>query len=214
MEQDRIKKLSVTHTAARTIQEEEPQPKADRTKKVTVHAVICICVLCGALLIRSVDTPLTDSLREGITTALTFDIDAEETLGRLRFVHVQLEETVTAFAAQGDVRDSRLMPVQGAVLRQFGEKHPCVMLNVQAEQPIVCPASGVITDVTEDAVAIDFEDSTAGMLCGLGQVVVQKGTSVFAGDKIAQADEVGTPITFYIYENGKPIDPVQWAAEE
>ena len=85
-------------------------------QKTTLHAMICICILCAALVLRMVEAPWAGRVKEGVRTALSFDIDAEETLGRLKFVQLQMEDTVTAFAAQSlQAQDRRIMPVQGAV---------------------------------------------------------------------------------------------------
>ena len=205
MEENRVKRLSVTHTAKH---EEQKEEATDRAGKVTLHAFICVCILCAALILKALDTPWSARVREGVATALTFDIDAEETLGRLKFVQLQMEDTVTAFAAQSvGEGDSRRMPVQGAVLRTYSDTGSHVLLNVQANQPIACPCDGVVSDVTDESIAIDFADGTSAVLSALGGVQVQKGDAVEAGGTIALADEAGTPIRFTVYQGGASIDP-------
>lgn len=206
------KKLSVIHAAQH--EEKRETPPTDRTAKVTVHAFICVCILCAALVIRSIDAPWSLRMREGIATALTFDIDAEETLGRLKFVQMQMEDTVTAFAEQNAGQDDLFrLPVTGAVLRSYSADSPCVLLNVQANQSIACPASGIVSDVTQESIAIDFSDGTSCVIHDLGSVNVKKDDTVTVGQRIGFADEVATPIRFYVYQNGTSIDPEVWAEE-
>jgi len=212
MEENRVKRLSVTHTAKHAEKEQTTSP--DRAGKVTLHAFICVCILCAALVLKALDTPWSANIQEGIATALSFDIDAEETLGRLKFVQLQMEDTVTAFAAQGvGEGDAHRMPVQGAVLRTYSDTGEYILLNVQSAQVIACPSDGIVSDVTEESIAIDFTDGTSGLLSKLGQVQVQKGDAVKAGEIIALADEAGTPIRFTVYQSGASIDPEVWVRE-
>ena len=214
MEENHVRKLVVTRTAG-TNEKEERKPLRttveERVKKTTRHAWICICILCAALLLRSLDAPFAQTMRQGIATALSFDIDAEETLGRLKFVQMQMEDTVTAFAAQSVGESAtRCMPVQGAVLRGFSEENDHLLLNVQSLQSVLAPAAGTVADVSDDSIAIDFSDGVSCLLTNLAYIDVKAGQQIACGEAIAAADSAGTPIAFYLWQNGAPIDPQQW----
>lgn len=214
MENERIKQLRVTRTVGREEQETQEASAKDRVGRTMVHTAICIGVLCAALVLRSLDMPLASKLQQGVATALSFDIDAEETLGRLKFVQLQLEDTVTAFAAQSvGEGQTKCMPVQGAVLREFSDEQDHLLLNVQSSQAVVCPARGTVADATDHSIAIDFADGTSCLIDDLGYIRVQQGDSVTCGQTIAVSDVNGTPISFYVWQNGMAIDPVAWVGQ-
>ena len=223
----RMKKLTVTHTyassdvAAQVKSRQQIQHKQERKDtrmtRTTRNAFICTCMICAAMLIRAIDTPVTNAMCDGIQTALTFDIDVEDTLGRLKFVQNGVQDAASVFASSNpsQMREGFILPVGGAaVLQRFdAESHPSVTLQADPASAVCAPAAGVVTSVSTDddggvSVALEHADGYASILRGLADVAVKQGDTLTAGQQIGVADPDAGQIQFALYAQGTCIDPL------
>ena len=224
----KMKKLTVTHTSASAdvaaqvkCQQQAQHKQAHKDMRMTRtarNALICTCIICAAVLIRTVDTPVTNAMCDGIQTALTFDIDVEDTLGRLKFVQNGVQEVASVFSASNalQIQEGFVLPIENAVLLQAfdAQTHPYVTLQAKDEDIVYTPASGIVTSIQKDAdgitsIALEHADGYASILRGYMDVAVKQDDTLAAGQKIGTVDSANTQIEFALYAQGVCVNPIQ-----
>ena len=198
----KMKKLTVTHTSASAdvaaqvkCQQQAQHKQAHKDMRMTRtarNALICTCIICAAVLIRTVDTPVTNAMCDGIQTALTFDIDALQ------------------------IQEGFVLPIENAVLLQAfdAQTHPYVTLQAKDEDIVYTPASGIVTSIQKDAdgitsIALEHADGYASILRGYMDVAVKQDDTLAAGQKIGTVDSANTQIEFALYAQGVCVNPIQ-----
>jgi septal ring factor EnvC (AmiA/AmiB activator) len=120
-----------------------------------------------------------------------------------------------------------LPPVSGRVMAGFGETdskgeaslHNGIDVGSALGIPVVSPYSGVVTLIGEDPqlgriIKLDFGEGWTGVLGNLGDVSVQNGQKIEAGQVLGtvglSAPLKKTWLHFELRKDGKPVDPLPY----
>lgn len=181
------------------------------TRNLSVAAALLIC----AVTLRAGALPELSGMTDVVLAAATEDSLLNDQLGRLSFVSSIFPEAALVFG-QSDV-DSLTLPVSGGVVvHAWSEAEP--YMAWRTGQPLVTSASaGEVIGVyhgngEERLVQVMSADGTACLYGNLGQVNVQTGDEVSAGDAIGML-MTGADVVFEVRRDGMSIDPALYLGQ-
>ena len=196
-----------------TTKELKRTKKSKGTYGVLVRVLVCAFLFFTFFAFYVFDTPVTNRVKTGVVSALTFEIDVDKTLGKLKFVQntdVDVNDSITTTASV----DSFSLPVEKYVVeKQFGGEEKFVSLKMQELCDIKAPCSGVVENVQSEGkfeVTIDHGNNLKSVIKFNGAMAVMK-----EGDKLNKGDyigiiEKGEILEFCVIENGKNKDPMDY----
>lgn len=194
--------------------------KANENKTFTTK-VITKTAICAALLliiggVAIVDQPVVNQVKSGIKTALTFNLDIDQSLGKLKFVDKNSTDVM-------DVMNTSVKPVLSqpvsdkvSVTKNFLETNTGITYQATSICDITTPGDGVIENIVKEKefqITIDHGNNIKSVLKYKGAMaVLTEGKQVKKGDYLGLFD-VGNQLEFCVLDNGKNVDPVAFLAK-
>jgi murein DD-endopeptidase MepM/ murein hydrolase activator NlpD len=221
-------KLPVLRRERRTQKEDEQdkQETLSLMRKVGISAVVCLAVIA----FKSIDTPITRDITEGVRIAITGQFDMDKTLGRLKFVKEYFPNVASVFSEEekkpGNLIEDQTRlspPAEGKVIVKFGQiletkkRSEGIMIQGEKGAPIYAAADGEVIAIQEDKtlgtyIDIRHEDEMISRYGNCTQTLVKKGDKVLQKDvigKLGKGDKEGdTVLYFEVKVQGKAIDPL------
>lgn len=134
---------------------------------------------------------------------------------------------VKATEVDAKMKGKFIPPLSGPITAAFGTTdsqgkgsiHNGIDIGSALGIPVVSPYKGVVTQVGEDPqlgrlVKLDFSDGWTAVLANLGDVSVQKGQAVKAGDVVGTVG-LSAPLKkpwlhFELRKDGQPVNPLPY----
>ncbi|MGI6706392.1 MAG: murein hydrolase activator EnvC family protein [Clostridia bacterium] len=195
-------------------------------KKVGISAVVCLAVIA----FKSIDTPITRNITEGVRIAITGQFDMDKTLGRLKFVKEYFPDVSSVFSEeekkQENLTEDQIelsAPVKGKVIVKFGQimetkkKSEGIMIQAKKGAPVYAAGDGEVITIEEDktlgtCIEIRHENEMTSIYGNCTQVLVKKGDKVLQKDvigKMGEGDKEGDVVLYFeVKVQGKSIDPL------
>lgn len=189
----------------------DKQIKLKLKPKLAFKLAICaaVCLIC--LLIKVIDTPLTNGISSFIGGAITYDLDLDESLGQLKFVQNIFPGITAVFNQNKGMR----YPVQGNVISNFGEDgSKGIRLLAQPGADVIAAQDGIvikrgINSELGNYLRIRHNGGMETFYYGLEYSDLPEGASVARGDIIATLKDSGV-LYFEVQVNGKHKDPLTY----
>ena len=178
------------------------------------QAAICAAALVCVAVMRMVDTPLTQQVTNGLSEAVTMEVDIGKEIGRLQFVRSIVPDAVLTFwESTSESLPQFVMPFEGAVAAEFNEDRPGIAY-VGADGTVRSAADGVVESVRETensgfAIRIRHAGGISTQYGMLQGVKVAPGDEVKTGQDIALGLEgkAGYHLYFQMLRAGEAVDP-------
>lgn len=180
----------------------------DNRKTVRLLAKLGACagILVLLLLVKAIDTPLTNMFTQNVKTALTTQTDVDEVLGKLKFV--DSGQSASVFGTE----IAFVLPVNGAIRGNFNENgRKGIELLANPSSDVVACADGIVVAVGLDEsmgnfVRIQHAQQLETYCYGIAGICVEEGQPLKKGDVLGRVQENGI-INMELYVGGKPQDP-------
>ena len=88
-------------------------------RRLMIKTGICAAIAVLILGLLSIDSPMTNTVTEAVSDAVSHEFDIEEDIGRLKFVQNLSDEVQSVFSPMPD--DAFVFPADGEVVTHFGE---------------------------------------------------------------------------------------------
>ena len=164
---------------------------------------VCAAVAALCLLVRFVPGTFAQNARQTLTQLFTYDLDLDETLGRLKFVENLFPGAAAVFGTQSQ----RCYPVEGNLMRSFGQDNlPNIAFQAAAGAKVVAIDAGRVTKrgVSEqygNYLRIEHADGLETYYYGLAKSPLDKGAEVQKGQEIGTLGEDGV-LVFALHASG------------
>lgn len=202
---------------------ERPRVKRERHSKpeskprggLFMRTAICAMLLGALLLVVYLDVPATRKMKTALVGALTFEIDVDKTLGKLKFVQSNEAEIRDVISTTTDIAMS--MPVKNAAtVSNFSEGSTGMVFEATELTDVISPCAGIVENVDNDKefqVTIDHGNDTKSVLTFNGAMaVIKQGSVLKKGDYVGLVDK-GTKVTFSVIKNGQNVDPASYVEQ-
>lgn len=169
-----------------------------------------ICAACFAavlaLKLSSSSSLEAQQVLNGVSVALNDEGEAEDELGRLRFV--QLPSIIQVFAPS----DSPTLPLEIKSFELMSDSN-LLVINSTASAQVLSAGTGRVSGIGEDDnlgayVSIMLEDDTEVFYYGVSDICVEEGQPVAARTVLGAAQDES--IIVRVYKAGRPIDPLDF----
>ena len=178
------------------------------SKKTAVTTAACAVVVFALLSVFAIDSDFTNSISKEIKTALSFDINIDETLGKLKFV--QGNDTNVKDVIAPSVKPFLKMPTTAQMIAGFDDTKEGMIFETDKISDVFAPGNGVIESVEIDngfTVTIDHQNGIKSAIKFNGAIgVLKEGQKVKYGDSLGILEK-NKQLTFYVIQNGRNIDP-------
>ena len=176
------------------------------------RTAICALLLVVVLMIVYVDMPVTNRMKTGLVSALTFEIDVDKSIGKLKFVQSNDSTIKNVMSASGTV--AMQLPVKNAVaVSNYSEGNKSMVFEATELTDVVCPSAGIVENVDSDrefAITIDHGNDVKTVMTFNGAMaVIKEGSVLKKGDYVGIVDK-GTKVTFTVIKNGHNVDPSEY----
>lgn len=194
------------HRTART-----GEVRRKRWSGLQIKMVVCTAVAVACLLVRFVPGTFAQNARQTLTQLFTYDLDLDETLGRLKFVENLFPGAAAVFGTQSQ----RCYPVEGDLLRSFGQDNlPNIAFQAMAGAKVVAIDAGRVTKrgVSEqygNYLRIEHTDGLETYYYGLAKSSLDKGAEVQKGQEIGTLGEDGV-LVFALHASGAARNPLSY----
>jgi len=173
------------------------------------NLAVCIIAVLAIYGIKMIDTPITNSITAGVKQAISYELNIDQTLGKLQFVN----EGTTATQAFSGVPEMNY-PITGEVKTSFADSNSTgiTLLGIKGAT-VTAAAGGTVALVGEDSslgkyVQIKHTDAIYSTYYGLTGITVKKSDAVTSTQKIGSLNT--TELLFEVKNNGRPVDPKQF----
>ena len=165
---------------------------------------ICAGACALVLVLKWVDSPLTNRAVETVNQAVTEETDLDEMLGKLQFV--EFDGILNVFSESSSYE----MPVIAEAATSMDDGR-MLLLTAQSGADVISSCRGTVSSIGEDAslgnyICIRGNDSLDLYYYGLAEIFVEEGQPVKKLDTLGALGADGR-LCFAVLENGRPIDP-------
>lgn len=221
--------LPIPHKKYRTsryrpVNKSKYEEENDKSTILLRNMVICAAIVLLVVILKSIDTPVTQNILGYVRDAVTTDFDIDETLGKLKFVDNLIPDEVKAVFSEQTTPQGSLdetaedliyseikfsVPAEGKVIAFFGEKtgeegqNLNTGIDIQGDQNdnLYAVADGYVTAIGEDEtrrkyIEIDQGNNITTLYTGCSEVSVDVGYQVKKGQQIGKMGRT---------ESGKPV---------
>lgn len=189
-----------------------------------VSLVMVVCVL----LINNIDTGLTNSISQGIKSAINWNMNLSKALdvfSNFKEVIPQVQKN-TGIEPVEDMKTDFIMPVEGEITSPFGERvhpvfktvkmHTGIDIDAELGTPIKSATDGKVFKVGEDTINGKYIRIQSGIYecvyAHCSSILVKEGQAVKQGEAIGEVGDTGVVsgphLHFEIHENGTPLNPL------
>ena len=171
------------------------------------NLIVAGCLFMVVVAVRNTETPEAQSVFQTLQASAQMEWD--ETVGKLSFVHSLLPETIQEVWKQED-SIAVFAPVNGEVVHAWSREKPYVMIQTKLSD-VRAAADGEVMSIAhgldeERIVRIRHDDASEAVYGNLASCLAQVGDRVYAGDVFASILE-GEPLAFELRVDGRSVDP-------
>ena len=172
---------------------------------------ICCVIALGCVGLRVVKLPFTQQTTDFLKNAFTYDLDIEESIGRLQFVEKLLPDVTAVFGDQQQFT----YPVSGAIIQKFGEDgKEYIQFQAQPNAEVVCALDGQvekrgINEKLGKYLKIRHANNLATVYYGMDQSQLAEGTDVKQGQTLGTLSGDGL-FCFQVLSGDAPKDPQKY----
>lgn len=188
--------------------------KGFKTQDPMVHSLLRNTAICAVAVLavygmKMIDTPITNSITTSVKQAISYEMNIDNTLGKLQFVNETVKGTQIIESAP-----QMVYPIEGTIKTKFTDTNSTGITFTCVKGATVCAAAeGTVAVVGEDStlgkyVQIKHTDSIYSVCYGLTDITVKKGDKVTAKQKLGVSK--ATEMLFEVKINGRPVDPSQY----
>lgn len=182
---------------------------------IILQSAVCLVILLSVVTFRNIDTPVTNQISDGLSQAVSMDIDIGDNLGQLQFVqNIMPESVLTFWSATADAPKTLVPPMDGEVVVNYTPDQPGILIRGEGQQ-VSCAADGEVVSVREgqegDFILRIRHDGGVETLYGFLQgVKIAPGDRVYAGQDvgIAMPSSGEYQVYFQAFSQDEPFDPV------
>ncbi|MHB1315026.1 MAG: peptidoglycan DD-metalloendopeptidase family protein [Christensenellales bacterium] len=181
---------------------------AKKTMALVMKFVAAAAICLAVFLLTLSGSPTAQKITQGLNNAINYTVDIDETLGKLKLVDANTDNTETS--AKGW---NMQMPILATIQSSFGETGEGVVLKGAKDSLVGAAASGYVFAVGKDDelgnfVKVRHSESIETVYYGLNEIVVEENAVVDRGSELGTTDE-GT-LRFEVHVNGVPVDPLDY----
>lgn len=174
-----------------------------------LRSAICALLLGVVAFIVYGDLPVTNRMKSGLVSALTFEVDVDKSLGKLKFVQSNDSTVQSVMSHSADLPME--LPVKNAVaVSSYSEGNKSMVFEATELTDVVSPAAGIVENVDSEnyfAVTIDHGNDVKSVLSFNGAMaVLEEGSVLKKGDYVGLVDK-GATVTFTVIKNGHNVNP-------
>lgn len=205
-------------------------------KKLLSQVVICIILVLLAILLKTINLPITNKATEAIKTSLSESMNLRGSFNKaIRYAREipHFPEKAVAFFQNGEMpvhKDiSFIPPIQGKIVSNYGEKYDA-MLNVKTfqrgidiepnqQQDIVAIGPGEVIEIGESStfgkyIQLQHSNNVISLYANCSEIAVQRGSKLEKGEKIGiinvAESEQDKYLHFELWIDGDVVDPAQY----
>ena len=205
-------------------------------KKLLSQVIICIVLVLLAILLKTINIPITNKATETIKTSLSENMDFRGSFTRMiryaREIPKLPEKAVAVFTSEEDPihKDTDFIaPIQGEILSSYGENYDTVLntktfqrgidIKSTQRQNIVAIGDGEVIEIGESDtlgkyIQIKHSNNMVSLYANCTEIAVQRGNKVKKSEKIgimnAIESEQRDHFHFELWIDGDVIDPTQY----
>lgn len=172
---------------------------------------ICCAIALGCVGLRYVKLPFAQQTTDFLKNAFTYDLNIEESIGRLQFVEKLWPDVTAVFGDQQQFS----YPVTGAIIQKFGEDgKEYIQFQAQPNADVVCALDGQvekrgINDKLGKYLKIRHTNNLATVYYGMDQSQLAEGTDVKQGQTLGTLSGDGL-FCFQVLSGDTPKDPQKY----
>ena len=202
------------------------------------QSFISLVTIAAVLLINNINMNLTNTISEGIKTAINWNMSFSKALGTFsdigNIIPEAKENLEIAKVGMENFEDnpSFIMPVEGEITSEYGERvHPVfktvkmhngIDIDGEIGTPIKSAATGNVLKVGEDAINGKYVRVKSGkyevVYAHCYKISVKEGQGVKQGDILGEVGDTGLAsgphLHFEVQENGKSVNPMEMLIEQ
>lgn len=171
---------------------------------------ICLAVVALCLGLRLLPMTFAKEATQTLKNVFTYDLDLDETLGRLKFVENLFPGVQAVFGGQGGMS----YPVEGTLVSEFDQQGKDVRMKASAGGKVKAAADGQVekratNETLGHYLCIRHPDNVKTVYYGLAYSPLAEGASVAKGQEIGTLEDSGV-LVFQVLVNGVPRDPMPY----
>ena len=179
-----------THLPEREIKESSAEIARKRSpaERLFRNTTVACALLLTVIALRNIDTPFTRSVTEALTSAISMDVNLEDTLGKLSFVERLMPESALVFLNMESVQSVSL-PVSGQILHEYTDSQPWTEYLTEDASCVYALKDGTVSACAESTegdwtVLVTHSDGTQAVYAYLAEVGLAPGDQVERGKSI------------------------------
>ena len=179
------------------------------------NTAVCVAILLCVLAVKTIDTPLTQSVSAELREWVTMDFD--ESLGSLKFVHNLLPDAALVFWHIGSSQtySEPCMSASMTLSHSWRDSEPYLTYSGGMQQPVLAAQAGEVMSVTpsgdgNSTIRIRHGDGLETIYGGMASCTVREGDGVTLGQVIGAA----STLYFEIRGEGRSMNPAPLMAEK
>ena len=186
----------------------EAHPRSWQSR-LGIQAGICVALLAVVWGMQAIDTPATQTMVNGIKDAITFEVNVDESIGRLKLVQEYLPNVAAVFMP----RTALTEPVEAPV-RAYEKEGVYQAADFAAEAGAVvsCAGPGEVLEAGTNSAGIGYvrirhSDASEGRYENVVELAVKAGDRVERGARLGVVADNGKVLRFTWLVEGVPANP-------
>lgn len=202
-------------------------PEINRYVKVVRRVIISVLILALIFIFNSINTKFTKGIINSVKSVLAYNLNFEETLGKLKFVENYVPDISEVFGNQNGRKEDLTFtaPIQGTVLAMYGDStafggeliNEGIDILAEEKSEFYAAADGTIAsievhDVFGKSLWVQHGDGYFTFYGGCDDLSVTQGQKIKKGDKIgsvAPYNEDKYILHFEIWQEDKTVNPLE-----
>lgn len=171
---------------------------------------ICAVVLASVLIFKSIETPATQSIVDGLRSALTYDVAIDRKLGQLEFVQNYLPGVAAVFNGGS----SWVLPAEGTATKVMEDGVANAMAIATTPGAMVrSAAKGTVKSIGNGRIVVDHGGVELAYE-GMATAAVRVGDSVDLGQRLGGLGEEQSVLTLRATKDGEAMDTLSLFQQE
>ena len=207
------------HTGHHFMRREQKEPYRKQTTKGTStyksrairRIAICCAIAIGCVGLKYIKLPFAEQATDFLKNAFTYDLDIEESIGKLHFVEKIFPDVKAVF---GD-RQQFSYPVSGAIIQKFGEDgKEYIQFQAEPKAEVVCALDGQvekrgINDTLGKYLKIRHANNLTTVYYGMEESPLAEGAEVTQGQALGTLGDNGL-LCFQVLSGDAAQDPQKY----
>lgn len=205
-------------------------------KKVLKQIVLCMFVMLLVILVKNINSPITNKTTELIKTSVTKEMNIEKSIKQVLKYSKEIPKlpnkavnVFNNFSNRKNVNIKFVVPIKGDIISSYGENldpylntktfQRGVDLLVTQDKNIVAVADGEIVEIGEGKslgkyIKVKHGKDIFSLYANCSYIKAKKGSSVKKGEEIASIHSLkenkDTYLHFELWVEGKVVDPTEY----